>query len=127
MNRAERRDEQQSLTLDHQHKQSLACEERLRAAPLRVDRETRSHRQVRTRLHEERLAAQFDRGNVAGAPGASVTSPGPPRAVNVEMNADSPPRAFDRAEKPPFICDCSSMLADIETIAPASAWIDCSA
>src|SRR5688572_15265380 len=28
-----------------------------------------------------------------GAPGASVTSPGPPRAVNVEINADSPPAA----------------------------------
>src|SRR6185436_9295087 len=63
-----------------------------------------------------------------GAPGASVTSPGPPRAVNVEMNADSPPAArLIAPNSPPFICDCSSILADIETIAPDSAWIDCSA
>src|SRR5436190_23978414 len=57
-----------------------------------------------------------------GAPGANVTSPGPPRAVNVETKADSPPAALLSApNKPPFISDWSSMLADIETIAPASA------
>jgi hypothetical protein len=62
-----------------------------------------------------------------GAPGANVTSPGPPRAVNVETNADSPPTARLRAPKtPPFISECRSTLADIETIAPASAAIVCS-
>src|SRR6185436_10768026 len=63
-----------------------------------------------------------------GLPGASVTSPGPPRAVKVEMNADSPPAArLIAPSSPPFICDWSSIFADIETIAPASAWMDCSA
>src|SRR5689334_21887665 len=41
-----------------------------------------------------------------GAPGASVTSPGPPRAVNVEIKADSPPAArLIAPNSPPFICD----------------------
>jgi len=63
-----------------------------------------------------------------GLPGAKVTSPGPPRAVKVETKADSPPTArFKAPINPPFICDCNSTLADIETIAPASARIDCSA
>ena len=57
-----------------------------------------------------------------GEPGAKVPSPGPPRAVKVETNADSPPTArFNAPINPPFICDCNSTLADIETIAPASA------
>jgi hypothetical protein len=63
----------------------------------------------------------------AGIPGASVTSPPPPRAVKVETKADSPPTARFKAPKsPPFISAFKSTLADIETIAPASARIDCS-
>jgi hypothetical protein len=61
-------------------------------------------------------------------PGANVTSPGPPRAVNVETNADSPPTArFKAPNTPPFISECRSIFEDIETIAPASAAIICSA
>ena len=63
-----------------------------------------------------------------GPPGAKLTSPGPPRAVNVETKADSPPTVrLSAPSSPPFICDCSSTFADIETIAPDSAMIDCSA
>src|ERR1041384_2160804 len=63
---AKRRDEQQSLSLDHQHKQSLAGEERLGAAPPRIDRETRVACEIRTRLYKEWLSAEFDSSNVAG-------------------------------------------------------------
>jgi hypothetical protein len=38
MNCAKRRDKQQALTLDHQHKQTLAREKRFRTAPLRINR-----------------------------------------------------------------------------------------
>src|SRR5215203_4023748 len=63
-----------------------------------------------------------------GAPGASVTSPGPPLEVNVETNTDSPPTArFNAPKTPPFRLDSRSILADIETTAPASAEIACSA
>ena len=48
--------------------------------------------------------------------------------MKVETKADSPPTArFKAPISPPFICDCSSTFADIETIAPASASMDCSA
>src|SRR6185369_15601126 len=53
MDRAERRHQQQSLSLDHEHKQSFTGEERLRAAPLRIDRQARIAREIRARLHKE--------------------------------------------------------------------------
>src|SRR5262245_21833570 len=70
INSAKGRDEQQSLSLDHQHEQSLTSEERLSAAPPRIYREMRITGKIRTRLHKEWLSAEFDGRDVTGCAGS---------------------------------------------------------
>src|SRR5262249_22691172 len=60
VNRAERRNEQQSRPLYLQNEQPFAAEERPGAAPAGVDRQARVARQVRTRLDVEDMAVHLN-------------------------------------------------------------------
>ena len=81
---------------------------------------------LNVRIRSDALAAIVD-GILTEPDAWGTVAPIRPRAVNVETNADSPPTArFNAPKTPPFISEFKSIFADIETIAPASAEIDCS-
>src|SRR6185503_10342425 len=100
MNRPERRDQQQALALHEQHKETLAAEERLRAAPLCVNREARVSGKVRAGLHKERLVSHLDRGNVAGSSGCERNFSGTTsRSKGRDKSRFATCSSLDRAEE----------------------------
>src|SRR5262245_18655151 len=101
VNRAERRNEQQSRSLYLQNEQPFAAEERPRAAPAGVNRQARVARQVRTRLDIEGLAVHLNGRDVARRAGREADfALGPARGEGGNEGRLAADRALQRAHQP---------------------------